>query len=180
MSRDFHFGLPDQHSSIYEPIFCTRGFRRRRFFQLPSPNGAIFHGAPFWRGHCSAARQSWGPSRGHPWLLGGSEGPWLSVLVFRRVWRYRCNSTLRSCADCATSQGDLPPTSRPGLAKSECPLGVAISTGRCNTFVKFLCWRVKTKCFTWSVVKLTSHFVQMSLRVYRQIGAHHCLIELLP
>ena len=25
-----------------------------------------------------------GPSRGHPWLLRGSEDPWLSVTVFRR------------------------------------------------------------------------------------------------
>jgi hypothetical protein len=34
----------------------------------------------------SAARRSWGPSGGLPWLLGGSEDPWLSVPVFQRVW----------------------------------------------------------------------------------------------
>jgi hypothetical protein len=34
----------------------------------------------------AAARRSWGPSGSHPWLLGGSEDPWLSVPVFRRVW----------------------------------------------------------------------------------------------
>ncbi len=30
-----------------------------------------------------------GPSGSRPWLLGGSEDPWLSVPVFRRVWLYR-------------------------------------------------------------------------------------------
>ncbi len=42
----------------------------------------------------SAARRSWGPSGSHPWLLGGSEDPWLSVPAFRRVWLYRCSSDL--------------------------------------------------------------------------------------
>ncbi len=36
-----------------------------------------------------AARRSCGPSGSHPWLLGGSEDPWLSVPVFRRVWLCR-------------------------------------------------------------------------------------------
>ena len=30
------------------------------------------------------------PSGGLPWHLGGSEDPWLSVPVFRRVWLCRC------------------------------------------------------------------------------------------
>jgi hypothetical protein len=30
-----------------------------------------------------------GPSGSRPWLLGGSEDPWFSVPVFRRVWFYR-------------------------------------------------------------------------------------------
>jgi hypothetical protein len=30
-----------------------------------------------------------GPSGSHPWLLGGSEDPWFSVPVFRRVWLCR-------------------------------------------------------------------------------------------
>jgi len=29
-----------------------------------------------------------GPPRGLPWLLGGSEDPWLSVPVFWRVWLF--------------------------------------------------------------------------------------------
>jgi len=29
-----------------------------------------------------------GPSGSHPWLLGGSEDPWLSVPVFWRVWLF--------------------------------------------------------------------------------------------
>ena len=31
-----------------------------------------------------------GPSGSLSWLLEGSEDPWLSVPVFRRVWLYRC------------------------------------------------------------------------------------------
>ena len=33
----------------------------------------------------AAARRSWGPSRGIPWLLGGSEDPWLCVPDFGQV-----------------------------------------------------------------------------------------------
>ncbi len=48
---------------------------------------------------CSAARRSWGPSGSLPWLLGGSEDPWLSVPVFRRVWFYRhCLYRKYSCS----------------------------------------------------------------------------------
>ena len=32
-----------------------------------------------------------GPSGSLPWLLGGSENPWLSVPVFWRVWLYSCS-----------------------------------------------------------------------------------------
>ena len=56
---------------------------------------------------CSAARRSWGPSRSLPWLLGGSEDPWLSVPVFRRVWFYRhCLYRKYSCspANCHDAQ----------------------------------------------------------------------------
>src|SRR6267142_1619705 len=45
------------------------------------------------------------------------------------------------------------------------------STGRRNTGVKSLCWRFKLQGLTWSFVELTSHFVQISLRVHRQVGA---------
>src|SRR5258707_13032132 len=45
------------------------------------------------------------------------------------------------------------------------------STGRRNTAVKFLCWVFKLQGLTWSFVELTSHFVQMGLRVHRQVGA---------
>ena len=40
------------------------------------------------------ARLSWGPSGGLPWLLEGSEDPWLSVPAFRRVRLYRVASDL--------------------------------------------------------------------------------------
>ena len=45
------------------------------------------------------------------------------------------------------------------------------STGRCNTGVKSLGWGFKLQGLTWSFVELTSHFVQIGLRVHRQIGA---------
>src|ERR1700757_5467962 len=45
------------------------------------------------------------------------------------------------------------------------------STGRRNTSVKSLCWGFKLQGLTWSFVELTSHFVQMGLRMHRQVGA---------
>jgi hypothetical protein len=42
------------------------------------------------------------------------------------------------------------------------------STGRRNTGVKSLCWGFKLQGLTWSFVELTSHFVQMGLRVHRK------------
>src|ERR1700753_1374280 len=44
-------------------------------------------------------------------------------------------------------------------------------TGRRNTGVKSLCWGFKLQGLTWSFVELTSHFVQMGLRMHRQVGA---------
>jgi hypothetical protein len=49
--------------------------------------------------------------------------------------------------------------------------GSAASTGRCNTGVESFCWRFKLQCFSWPFVELTSHFIQMGLRVYRQVGS---------
>src|SRR5882724_1010587 len=45
------------------------------------------------------------------------------------------------------------------------------STGRRNTGVKSLCWGFKLQGLTWPFVELTSHFVQIGLRVRRQVGA---------
>src|SRR5713101_2836707 len=45
------------------------------------------------------------------------------------------------------------------------------STGRRNTGVKSLCWSFKLQGLTWPFVELTSHFVQIGLRVRRQVGA---------
>ena len=39
------------------------------------------------------------------------------------------------------------------------------STGRRNTGMKSLCWGFKLQGLTWSLVELTSHFVQIGLRV---------------
>jgi hypothetical protein len=45
------------------------------------------------------------------------------------------------------------------------------STGRRNTGVKSLCWGFKLQGLAWSFVELTSHFVQIGLRVHRQVRA---------
>src|SRR5712692_1391239 len=45
------------------------------------------------------------------------------------------------------------------------------STGRRNTGVKSLCWGFKLQGLTGSFIELTSHFVQIGLRVQRQVGA---------
>src|ERR1700692_1118519 len=45
------------------------------------------------------------------------------------------------------------------------------STGRRNTGVKSLCWGFKLHGLTRPFVELASHFVQVGLRVHRQVGA---------
>src|SRR6476659_9291429 len=50
-------------------------------------------------------------------------------------------------------------------------LSPAGSTGRRNTGIKSLCWGFKLQGLTWSFVELTSHFVQIGLRMHRQVGA---------
>src|SRR5712672_1965630 len=45
------------------------------------------------------------------------------------------------------------------------------STGRRNTGVKSLCRGFKLQGLTGSFIELTSHFVQIGLRVHRQVGA---------
>src|SRR5258708_35069820 len=45
------------------------------------------------------------------------------------------------------------------------------STGRRNTGVKSLRWGFKLQGLTWSFIELTSDFVQIGLRVHRQVGA---------
>src|SRR5271154_91100 len=52
-----------------------------------------------------------------------------------------------------------------------CLFLAAGSTGRRNTGVESLCWGFKLQGLTWPFVELTSHFVQMGLRVHRQVGA---------
>jgi|BarGraNGADG00212_1021973.scaffolds.fasta_scaffold04760_5 hypothetical protein len=53
----------------------------------------------------------------------------------------------------------------------KCPLLSAGSTGRCNTGVKSLCWGFELQRLPWPFVELTRHFVQMGLRVHRQVGS---------
>src|SRR5258708_2040701 len=57
---------------------------------------------------------------------------------------------------------------QPGLSG---PKSAAGSTGRGNTGLKSLCWGCKWQVLTWRYVGWTSHFVQIGLRVHRQVGA---------
>ena len=47
----------------------------------------------------------------------------------------------------------------------------AISTGRCNTLVKSLCWRLEVQRFPGPLVELACHLVQLGLGVPRKIKA---------
>jgi hypothetical protein len=47
----------------------------------------------------------------------------------------------------------------------------AASTGRRNTSVKSLRWGFKLQGLTRPFIELTRYFVEMSLRVHRQVGA---------
>src|SRR5260221_2472597 len=48
---------------------------------------------------------------------------------------------------------------------------IAGSIGRCNTGVKSLCGGFESQGLTWPFVELTRYFVQMGLRVHRQVGS---------
>src|SRR5467141_4005017 len=61
--------------------------------------------------------------------------------------------------------------SRHTLEGRTCPFCGAGSTGRRNTGIKSLCWGFKLQGLTWPFVELTSHFVQIGLRMHRQVGA---------
>ena len=55
--------------------------------------------------------------------------------------------------------------------KTACPLSAASSTGRRNTGVESLCWGFELQGLSRPFVELTGHFVQMRLRVHREVGA---------
>src|SRR3974390_3323873 len=57
-----------------------------------------------------------------------------------------------------------------GRARS-CPFLIATSAGRCNTGVKSLCRGFELQGLAWPFVELTRHFVEMGLRVHRQVGS---------
>src|SRR6476620_5209814 len=100
-------------------------------------------------------------SRGHePWLHCGElslprsdrrvQGSWGSA---RRHQRRQGGAAAALCRETFTG------------------LSTAGSTGRRNTGIKSLCWGFKLQGLTWSFVELTSHFVQIGLRMHRQVGA---------
>src|SRR5579864_2042361 len=52
----------------------------------------------------------------------------------------------------------------------KCPLWVATSTGRRNTSIKFLGRGSEPQRLAWPSVELSCHFIQMGLRVNRQVS----------
>src|SRR3989441_11384895 len=59
--------------------------------------------------------------------------------------------------------------SRPHMAAS--------STGRRNTGVKFLCRGFKSQGLAWPLIELAGHFVEMGLRVHRQVGSFRKILS---
>src|SRR5256886_5978395 len=60
---------------------------------------------------------------------------------------------------------------------STCPLCAASSTGRRNTGVKFLCRGFKSQGLAWPLIELAGHFVEMGLRVHRQVGSFRKILS---
>jgi hypothetical protein len=46
-----------------------------------------------------------------------------------------------------------------------------------TTGVESLCWGFKLQGLTWPFVELTSHFVQIGLRVHRQVSAFRKILS---
>src|SRR6266849_2162778 len=51
------------------------------------------------------------------------------------------------------------------------------STGRRNTGVKFLCRGFKSQGLAWPLIELAGHFVEMGLRVHRQVGSFRKILS---
>ena len=84
-----------------------------------------------------------------------------TVRIFRVTDSFSelANMPSKECDDSSPSKDYAYPIRGPG------------STDRRNTGVKSLCWGFKLQGLTWPFVELTRHFVQMGLRVHRQVGA---------
>src|SRR5258705_11349096 len=57
------------------------------------------------------------------------------------------------------------------------PHMTAGSTGRRNTGVKFLCRGFKSQGLAWPLIELAGHFVEMGLRVHRQVGSFRKILS---
>jgi hypothetical protein len=82
----------------------------------------------------------------------------MTGIIFRAPRRISCNLCSRE-------------RNRKARSWVRCPLWVAGSTGRRNTCVKSLCRGFKSQGFAWPLIELACHFIQMSLRVHRQVGS---------
>src|SRR6201981_3661635 len=51
------------------------------------------------------------------------------------------------------------------------------STGQRNTGVKFLCRGFKSQGLAWPLIELAGHFVEMGLRVHRQVGSFRKILS---
>ena len=67
--------------------------------------------------------------------------------------------------------------SRHQFHRASLPLMTAGSPVRRNTGIESLCWGFVFQGLTWPLIELTRGFVQISLRVYRQVGSFR---EVLP
>src|SRR5467141_4499738 len=71
----------------------------------------------------------------------------------------------------------LPPKADTSQTVSACPLSAAGSTGRRNTGVKFLCLGFKSQGLAWPLIVLAGYFVEMGLRVHRQVGSFRKILS---
>src|SRR5260221_1395706 len=67
--------------------------------------------------------------------------------------------------------------SRHSTRSAQCPLYPAGSTGRRNTGVKFLCRGFKSQGLAWPLIELAGYFVEMGLRVHRQVGSFRKILS---
>src|ERR1700730_15800161 len=75
------------------------------------------------------------------------------------------------------SSADMPGRGSPKNWQQTVRIGIASSTGRRNTGVKFLCRGFKSQGLAWPLIELAGHFVEMGLRVHRQVGSFRKILS---
>src|SRR5262249_1499481 len=101
------------------------------------------------------------------WFWFGQTATWLGGLM--NCHRIFPPLSIAYAAPFGLARGTLPP--------SQWPLLAAGSTGRRNTGVKFLCRGFKSQGLAWPLIELAGHFVEMGLRVHRQVGSFRKILS---